>query len=66
MGCAFALEPSFQALAEAAERAGWLGDEISLALFDLAVHRIISMSDDDGTTVYEAAAFALKELNRPG
>jgi hypothetical protein len=64
MGCAVSIEPSFRALTEAAEQAGWLGDEVSLALFDLAVHRIISMSDD-GTTVYEAAAFALKELNRP-
>ena len=63
-GCSFAVEPSFQALAEAAEQAGWTSDEVSFALFDLAVHRIMAMNDDDGTTVYEAAAFALKQLNR--
>jgi hypothetical protein len=63
--CAFAVEPSFLALAEAAEQAGWKSDDVSLALFDLAVNRIIATGDDDEKTVYDAVALALKELNRP-
>ena len=63
--CAFAIEPTFQAVAEAAQQAGWKPDEVSFALFDLALHRIIAMSGDDEKTVYEAAALAMKELSRP-
>ena len=60
--CSFATEPSFQALAVAAERAGWTAEEVTFALFDLALQRILTLNA--GLTAHEAVTLVLKELNR--
>jgi hypothetical protein len=47
--CELYLEPAFEELAEAAEAAGWSGDEIDSALISLARSRITRRVEDGKT-----------------
>lgn len=42
LSCQEALEPAFQAIAQAAEQSGWSGDEVAAALVDLADHHMLA------------------------
>lgn len=63
--CPLALEQAFQGLVEAAEEAGWSGDEIAYALLHLASANLKARSDNAHTTA--AIARARREsLKRTG
>ena len=42
LDCEFAMEPAFQALAEAAERAGWAAADVASALVNLADNHMLA------------------------
>lgn len=56
LACQEALEPAFQALAEAAEQSGWSGDEVAAALVDLADHHMLARAANAETEVQIGAA----------
>ena len=57
--CTFAAEPSFQALVDAAKQSGWTEEEVAVALFDLAVQRILTLNT--ALTTEEAIGIALQK-----
>lgn len=47
LDCQFALEPSFQALAETCEAQGWSSDEVAYALLGLAEARLLTLAANE-------------------
>ena len=54
----FAIEPSFQQLTAAAEAAGWSGDEVAVALHNLALAYVASRRANEATDAAIQAAIA--------
>ena len=49
LDCEFALEPAFQALAEAAERVGWRAEDVASALVNLADCHVLARAANADT-----------------